>query len=192
MPAPAPRTISAPPDWDDTLIQLYSFSKAYRLTGHRVGAWSAGPARCWHEAEKFLDTVTICPNQLGQIAALWGLRNLGEWLAGERAEILDRRAAIPGMPALRRRAGELLGCGAYFAYLEHPFADARPGSGTAKSGARGGRSAPAGNHVHAPEGDPAGSASARRLRQSRPAGIARVRPAGRGRAGLLPPSGDSA
>ena len=32
----------ADPDWPGTLIQLYSFSKAYRLTGHRVGAIVAG------------------------------------------------------------------------------------------------------------------------------------------------------
>jgi aspartate/methionine/tyrosine aminotransferase len=55
------------------------------------------------QVEKFLDTVTICPNQLGQRAALWGMRNLGQWLAGERAEILDRRArwrtASPGSRA---------------------------------------------------------------------------------------------
>ena len=89
----APHDLFRDPGWGDTLIQLYSFSKAYRLTGHRVGAMVASPARL-AEAEKFLDTVTICPNQLGQHAALWGMRNLGQWLAGERAEILDRRAAI--------------------------------------------------------------------------------------------------
>jgi len=110
------------PDWADTLIQLYSFSKAYRLTGHRVGAMVASPARL-REVEKFLDTVTICPNQLGQIAALWGMRHLGQWLAGERAEILDRRAAIhDNMPRIAAQGWRLLGCGAYFAYLAHPFA----------------------------------------------------------------------
>ncbi len=118
--ARARRTTSSPiPDWADTLVHLYSFSKAYRLTGHRVGAAVASPARL-AEVEKFLDTVAICPNQLGQRAALWGMRNLGQWLAGERAEILDRRAAIiegfPRLPGWR-----LLGCGAYFAYVEHPF-----------------------------------------------------------------------
>lgn len=110
------------PDWDRTLIQLYSFSKAYRLTGHRVGAMTASPERL-AEAEKFLDTVAICPSQIGQHAALWGMRNLGQWLAGERAEILDRRAAIEeGFPRLAARGWKLLGCGAYFAYVEHPFA----------------------------------------------------------------------
>ena len=117
----APHDLLADPGWHDTLIQLYSFSKAYRLTGHRVGAMIASPARL-AEAEKFLDTVTICPNQLGQIAALWGMRNLGRWLAGERAEILDRRAAIEeNMPRLAAQGWQLLGCGAYFAYMSHPY-----------------------------------------------------------------------
>jgi aspartate/methionine/tyrosine aminotransferase len=110
------------PDWPDTLIQLYSFSKAYRLTGHRVGAMTAS-AQTLAEAEKFLDTVAICPNQIGQRAALWGMRNLTQWLAGERAEILDRRAAIAqGFPRLAAQGWQLLGVGAYFAYVAHPYA----------------------------------------------------------------------
>ncbi|MCZ4353642.1 aminotransferase [Roseovarius aestuarii] len=118
----APHNLFTDPNWGDTLIQLYSFSKAYRLTGHRVGAMVAAPARI-AEIEKFLDTVAICPNQLGQIAALWGMQNLGSWLAGERAEILDRRAAInDNMPQLVQQGWKLLGVGAYFAYLQHPFA----------------------------------------------------------------------
>lgn len=119
--AGAPHDLFADPNWDDTLIQLYSFSKAYRLTGHRVGALVASSARL-AEVEKFLDTVTICPNQLGQRAALWGMQNLGDWLAGERLEILDRRAAIEeNFPKLAAKGWELLGCGAYFAYVRHPF-----------------------------------------------------------------------
>ena len=117
-----PHDLFADPDWDDTLIQLYSFSKAYRLTGHRVGAIVANTARL-AEVEKFLDTVAICPSQLGQIGALWGMRNLAQWVAGERDEILARRAAmVKGFSALPD--WKLLGCGAYFAYVEHPFAEA--------------------------------------------------------------------
>lgn len=114
-----PHDLFADPDWDDTLIQLYSFSKAYRLTGHRVGAIVASAARL-AEVEKFLDTVAICPSQLGQIGALWGMQNLAQWVAGERDEILARRAAmVSGFSALPD--WKLLGCGAYFAYVEHPF-----------------------------------------------------------------------
>ncbi len=116
----APHALFTDPDWDDTLIHLYSFSKAYRLTGHRVGALATSPARL-AEIEKFLDTVTICPTTLGQRAALWGLAHLGDWLAGERAEILRRadalRAGFAPLDGWRVR-----GCGAYFAYVAHPFA----------------------------------------------------------------------
>jgi hypothetical protein len=118
----APHALFQQPDWDETFIHLYSFSKAYRLTGHRVGALVASPALL-AEAEKFLDTVAICPGQIGQHAALWGLQNLGQWVAGERDEILARRAAIEdGFGALADKGWALLGLGAYFAYLQHPFA----------------------------------------------------------------------
>jgi aspartate/methionine/tyrosine aminotransferase len=107
------------PDWADTLIGLYSFSKAYRLTGHRVGAMLAHPDRL-AQAEKVLDCVTICAPALGQRAALWGLAHLRQWLAGERAEVLSRaeamRRAAEGLPGW-----EVEGLGAYFAYLRHPF-----------------------------------------------------------------------
>lgn len=117
----APHHLFSDPDWDDTLIHLYSFSKAYRLTGHRVGAIVASTSRL-AEVEKFLDTVTICPNQLGQRAALWGMQNLDTWLAGERLEILDRRAAIADNFAQLAEGGwQILGNGAYFAYVQHPF-----------------------------------------------------------------------
>lgn len=120
----APHELFADPGWDEVLIQLYSFSKAYRLTGHRVGAILAAPA-VLAQVEKVLDTVTICVSGPGQMAALWGLQNLTQWLAGERDEILRRRAAMEagfaGLPGW-----ELLGCGAYFAYARHPFPEPSP------------------------------------------------------------------
>ncbi|WP_225029210.1 aminotransferase [Xinfangfangia pollutisoli] len=114
-----PHDLFTDPAWPETLVQLYSFSKAYRLTGHRVGSVIASAERL-AEVEKFLDCVAICPSQLGQIGALWGMRNLRQWVAGERDEILSRRKAMEaGFHAL---AGwKLLGCGAYFACVEHPF-----------------------------------------------------------------------
>lgn len=116
----APHALFADPQWSDTLVHLYSFSKAYRLTGHRVGAVVASESRL-AEVEKFLDTVAICPGQLGQIGALWGMQNLGSWVAGERTEVLSRRTAmINGFNELPD--WKLLGCGAYFAYIEHPYA----------------------------------------------------------------------
>lgn len=115
----APHALFADPDWRDTLVHLYSFSKAFRLTGHRVGALIAHPDRL-AQAEKFLDATSICAPQLGQRAALWGLRHLAPWVAGERTEVLRRRAAVreifDTLPGWR-----VLGAGAYFAYVRHPF-----------------------------------------------------------------------
>jgi len=117
----APHGLISDPDWDDTVITLYSFSKSFRLTGHRVGAILSSPARL-AEVEKFLDCVAICPPQVGQIGALWGMRHLGDWLAGERLEILNRRAAMEAV-FQRLPNWQLLGCGAYFAYVRHPFSE---------------------------------------------------------------------
>ena len=117
----APHVLFQEDDWAETLIHLYSFSKAYRLTGHRVGALITSAKRL-AEVEKFLDTVAICPGQLGQVGALWGMQNLSQWLAGERDEILRRRAAIEaGFPRLAAKGWELMGVGAYFAYVRHPL-----------------------------------------------------------------------
>ena len=103
--------------WEETLVSLYSFSKAYRLTGHRVGAVITSERRLC-EIEKFLDSVTICPNQLGQVAALHGLKNSASWLVDERIEILSRQKEIKkGFKTLEN--WQLKGCGAYFAYVEN-------------------------------------------------------------------------
>ncbi len=112
-----PHALFDDPDWAETLIHLYSFSKTYRLTGHRVGAMVAG-AHVLAEVEKYIDAVTICPNQIAQRAALFGLRHLGDWVADERAEILARKAVLldemAQVPSMRVRA-----CGAYFAFIDH-------------------------------------------------------------------------
>lgn len=118
----APHDLFNQPDALETFIHLYSFSKAFRLTGHRVGALITSESRL-AEVEKFLDTVAICPGQIGQAAALWGLKNLDDWLAEERREIIRRCDAIhAGFPALANQGWVLKSAGAYFAYMKHPFA----------------------------------------------------------------------
>lgn len=104
----------------DPVIQLYSFSKLYRLTGHRIGAMVADAGRV-AEAEKILDTMTICPARLGQIAALAGLAMRADLAAAERAEF-DRRADTARAVFADNPGGwRLKSVGAYFAYVEHPF-----------------------------------------------------------------------
>lgn len=106
--------------WEQTLVHLYSFSKVFRLTGHRTGALITSQERIG-VAEKFLDTVTICAAQSGQIAAHFGLRNLSDWVAGERAEILARRAALTDLFARHLPDWRVHGTGGYFAWVTPPF-----------------------------------------------------------------------
>lgn len=115
-------TLWAHPAAQDHLIVLYSFSKAYRLTGHRVGAVIAAAPRI-SEIEKFLDTVTICPAQTGQFAAQWGLVHLDDWVERERQGTIQKLAQFrQAFDRLRPYGWTLLGSGAYFAYVAHPFA----------------------------------------------------------------------
>jgi aspartate/methionine/tyrosine aminotransferase len=155
--AGAPHGLFAREDWAGTLIHLYSFSKAYRLTGHRVGAIVADAGRL-AQVEKFLDTVAICPPQLGQAAALWGMRNLAQWLAGERAEILDRRGAVTEGFA-RLPGWRLAGCGAYFAWALHPFAVPSDAVARAALAQQGILMLP--GTMFAPPGDPRGTGALR-------------------------------
>jgi aspartate/methionine/tyrosine aminotransferase len=116
----APHDLFANPDWRDRLIHLYSFSKVFRLTGHRTGCIIASPERL-AEVEKFLDTTTICAPRVGQLAALTGLRTLSNWVGGERREILTRRAAVTAMAPDLLPDWKIIGSGAYFAWFLHPF-----------------------------------------------------------------------
>ncbi len=114
-----PHGLFARDDWPERLVHLYSFSKVFRLTGHRTGAIVTDAARL-AEAEKWLDTVAISAPQTGQVAALCGLEHLAQWVAGERDEILARRAAL--LAALDALPGwQVHGAGAYFAWVTPPF-----------------------------------------------------------------------
>lgn len=109
----------ADPAWPDTVIQLYSFSKAYCIPGHRMGAITAGSALV-QEFTKVLDCMHICPQRAGQAALSWAIGALADWRAENRATINDRAAAVRA--AFQRLPGwEVESLGAYFAYVRHPF-----------------------------------------------------------------------
>ena len=101
--------------WDEHLIQLYSFSKVYRLTGHRVGLMVASKSFI-KQVEKFLDTTTICPNRLAQKAAYFGLLNLQEFVVKEKLKI-EKLKDIFERELQNIENWSLLGIGGYFAYL---------------------------------------------------------------------------
>ncbi len=115
-----PHGLFADPDWADTLVHLYSFSKVFSLTGYRVGAVVCGPDLAAQIA-KAMDCVAICAPHIGQLAALYGLRHLGPWRRDNTTMMRDRLVALR-RALLRNDTGyELVSAGAYFAYLRHPF-----------------------------------------------------------------------
>lgn len=116
----APHGLFHAPGWRDNLVHLYSFSKVFSLTGYRVGAVVAGPELLGQIA-KVMDTVAICAPHIGQEAAQFGLQHLGGWRRANTELMRDRRRAL--IDAVKRNdlGYELVSCGAYFAYLRHPF-----------------------------------------------------------------------
>lgn len=115
-----PHALLADADWGGRLIQLYSFSKAYAIPGHRLGAMLASPAII-QEIGKVLDSVQISPARAGQRALVWAIEGLRAFRNEQRDELIRRagacRAALAAMPGFR-----LDSAGAYFAYVAHPFA----------------------------------------------------------------------
>ena len=106
-------------DWRHWLIHLYSFSKVYRITGNRVGAIVTSQYRL-KQIEKFLDTVTICPNQLAQEAAIYGLKYLRKFVEHQRSKIIKSKEILKAeMRALTD--WKILGIGAFFAYIKYPM-----------------------------------------------------------------------
>ncbi|WP_372618146.1 aminotransferase [Falsiroseomonas sp.] len=113
-----PHGLFADPDWGDVLVHLYSFSKAYCVPGHRVGAIAAG-GDVMAELEKALDTLQICPPRPAQSALAWAIPALATWRDGNRALMADRAETFRGL------VGQLPGwrldaIGTYFAYLRLP------------------------------------------------------------------------
>ncbi|MBZ5497370.1 MAG: aminotransferase [Acidobacteriia bacterium] len=108
------------PEWHDTLIHLYSFSKAFSLAGYRVGATVAS-ARFVGQVLKIMDCLVICAPHISQVAAQFGVERLTQWREQKRVLMAGRINAF--RRALTARAGQWVigSIGAYFAYLRHPF-----------------------------------------------------------------------
>jgi aspartate/methionine/tyrosine aminotransferase len=104
--------------WPDGLIQLYSFSKAFAVPGHRLGAMVL-PQAIRPEVAKVLDTLQISPPRVGQIAIAKAIPALADWRAAGQAAILARArhfaAVFGGLNDWR-----LHSVGAYFAFVSPP------------------------------------------------------------------------
>ncbi|TFF27745.1 aminotransferase [Jiella endophytica] len=116
--AGAPHQLFADPRAETNLVSLYSFSKAYAVPGHRLGAMIAGAAMI-AEVEKVMDCMQICAPRPIQAAMPWAIEALAAWRSANAAAIASRarlfREAIAGVPGWT-----LEQIGAYFAYLRHP------------------------------------------------------------------------
>ena len=105
----------------DDAIRLYSFSKAYAVPGHRIGALTLPAKHAVAQAMKVLDCMTICPQRPAQHALTWAIDALRGLARGQTA------LKWPGEPPPSERsfaaipAWQIDSLGAYFAYMRHPF-----------------------------------------------------------------------
>jgi hypothetical protein len=117
----APHDLFTSPDWAETVVHLYSFSKVYCLTGWRVGSLIAHTDLVERVA-KAMDCVAICAPRLGQEAALYGLGHLDGFVRENNRMMRARAAALADAFRANDLGYELVSVGAYFAYVRHPFA----------------------------------------------------------------------
>lgn len=114
-----PHEVFAASTWQDSVIGLYSFSKAYAVPGWRLGAITAGE-KVVAQIGKVLDCVQISPVRAGQAAITWGIDGIRDWREANRVEI-NARAALFRTAMAPLNGWRVLAAGAYFAYVAHPF-----------------------------------------------------------------------
>ncbi len=114
-----PHDLFSVPDHAARVVQLYSFSKAYAIPGHRLGALRA-PMRLMPDIAKVLDCLQICAPRVGQAALVAAIPSLAAWREASRAEIVGRASAFAAEMA-DSHGWVIRSIGAYFAYVSHPF-----------------------------------------------------------------------
>lgn len=114
-----PHSLFGERDWQESLVHLYSFSKAYSLAGWRVGALVAGSGLL-EQAVKSADCMTVCPSLIGQRAALFAIENLEDWRERKRLEKQRLLERFRELMAAKPGGYELISSGAFFAFVRHP------------------------------------------------------------------------
>ena len=117
-----PHRLFARDDWSDTLIHLYSFSKAYCMAGYRIGCMATNPALL-RETLKIADCVALCPSHIGQLGARFCLEHLDDWKREYRRTVRDRVAYAARRLREANTGFEVASSGGYFVYVRHPFTD---------------------------------------------------------------------
>ena len=114
-----PHHLFAQDNWQNTLVQLYSFSKSYCLPGHRLGAITAGNDLIF-QLTKIIDNIQICAPRAVQHAIAPMIKKLSHWRQNNRRIIAARAEIFHGV--LAQLCGwQLLSSGAYFGFVRHPF-----------------------------------------------------------------------
>jgi aspartate/methionine/tyrosine aminotransferase len=121
-PGSVPHRVFQRKNWGETLVSLYSFSKAHAIPGHRLGAILASEPVI-AEIAKLLDCLQICPARAAQGVVAQAINGERAWRAAQVAE-LARRAEATRMAFASLNGWQLHSAGAYFAYVGHPW----PGS----------------------------------------------------------------
>lgn len=119
-PGAAPHRLFQRRDWGETLISLYSFSKAHAIPGHRLGAVIASE-NVITEIAKLLDCIQICPARTAQGVIARAIAEERIWRAAQAAD-LARRAEATRAAFAKLDGWNLVTAGAYFAFVAHPFA----------------------------------------------------------------------
>ncbi len=86
------RSIAAWPDMKERTILINGFSKAYSMTGFRIG-YLAAPREVIEAVDVFKQVLTICPSSISQWAALAALQGPQDAVA-ETVRIYDERRRI--------------------------------------------------------------------------------------------------
>ncbi|CAE6375403.1 unnamed protein product [Rhizoctonia solani] len=116
-----PHDLFTPKDnwsWRSNVIHLFSFSKSYRVPGHRLGALVADKSVI-EEVKKVLDCLQICPARPLQLALAPLLPSLRQDLAEQSAKFSKRHEVF--RDTLKGSGWEVGASGAYFAIVKHPF-----------------------------------------------------------------------
>ncbi|XDZ65230.1 aminotransferase [Alphaproteobacteria bacterium LSUCC0684] len=105
-------------NWRDNVILLYSFSKAYCIPGHRLGAVTAG-ADIIAEMAKVMDNIQICAPRAAQRAVAPMIDALTGWRQ-ENSRMIATRARLFRDVFEHLDGWEIASLGAYFGYVSHP------------------------------------------------------------------------
>ncbi|KAJ7599120.1 PLP-dependent transferase [Mycena floridula] len=104
-------------DWRTNFISLYSFSKAYCIPGHRLGAIAASPVLI-ESIKTILDCLQICPPRPVQLALAPLLSSLRDSIRQTAIALQKRHELFKEVLPSRWIIGSQ---GGYYAFVKHPF-----------------------------------------------------------------------